>query len=155
MNASSSDSSSDSSALWETREEWLREEVKNHRALLLSLIQWGVTLLAAVESSLYFVRRDLAQSIMQKQYVIPAQVLTFGRWLYGTIFLIVISALFSLMTSNLLKRYYDYRDQLITVAAGHSGIHDGRVKRAFGWVTQLFFWAFPILDVGLWVIFHN
>src|ERR1700719_2974825 len=86
-----------------TREQWLRDEVKNHRALLLSLIQWGMALLLAVESALYFIRQEVAQGLTGEQFIVPAKVLSWGQWFYGTSLQITIALLFSALTLNLLK----------------------------------------------------
>jgi hypothetical protein len=138
-----------------TREQWLRDEVKQHRALLFSLLQWGMTLLAVSGSATYFIRRDLAQAIMNQPYVVPAQVLAPIQWFAGTAILFGIAILFSLMTLNLLLRYYSYRDQLNATASQHSQIKDGKVKRLMGLVPLVFLWSFPLLDCYVWWKLHK
>src|SRR6266446_1379102 len=125
-------------------EQWLREEVKHHRVLLLSLIQWGVTLLAALESSFYFVRRDLAQRLTGREHVDPAEVLSLAHWIFGTILIFLIALLFWVLTMNLLKRYYSYRVQLNTISSTYSEIDDSEVKTHFQWVPAVFFLTFPL-----------
>jgi ABC-type phosphate transport system permease subunit len=137
-----------------TREQWLRDEVMHHRALLFSLIQWGMALLLAVESALYFARRDIAQGLAGKQFVVPAQELTFGRWFFGTLLLIVIAALFSVLMLNLIKRYVSYREKLNEVASLYSKIDDSPVRK-LQWIPLLFFWAIPIIDFAVWLVFHK
>ena len=139
----------------EKREGWLREEIKNHRGHLFSLVQWGITLLAALESSLYFVRRDLAQALMRNQFTVPAEAFSVGRWGFGTLLLLLVCMLFSFLYLNLLNRYYDYRDQLNAASGEYSGISDGVVKRKLKWLPLVFFWAFPLIDLAVWVSFHK
>jgi hypothetical protein len=138
-----------------TREQWLREEVKNHRALLLSLLQWGMAILATVESSLYFIRRDLAQAILGKPFVIPAQAFSFWHWCFGTSVLFLIVLLFTMFYLNLLKRYTSYREQLNLIAPTYSKISDGEVKTSLQLVPLFFFWGFLLIDIGAWWAFHK
>ncbi len=135
-------------------EQWLREEIRNHRAVLFSLIQWGMALLAGVESALYFIRRDIAQGIAHNQFVVPAAVFPFSRWFYGTFIQITIALLFSMLTLNLLKRYYSYRFQLQQAASQYSAIDDSKVKTKYAALPVVFFWAFPIIDIAIWIGYH-
>jgi hypothetical protein len=138
-----------------TREQWLRDEVKNHRALLLSLIQWGMALLLAVESALYFIRQEVAQGLTGEQFIVPAKVLSWGQWFYGTSLQITIALLFSALTLNLLKRYYKYRIQLLAIARVYSKIDDSSVKKGYQWIPLLFFWAIPTIDQIIWFGSHK
>jgi hypothetical protein len=136
------------------REQWLRDEVRNHRTTLFSLIQWAVTLLAGIESALYFIRRDIANAMIGKQ-VVPAEVLSFAHWIYGTILITVVALAFSLLYLNLVRRYWSYREQLSAAAALFSKMKDSALRKNLTWVILLFFWAFPIIDVAVWLTFHK
>ena len=41
------------------KEDWLRQELRASSALLVSLMQWGVLILTALEVSFYYVRQDV------------------------------------------------------------------------------------------------
>ena len=138
-----------------TREGWLREEVKTHRTLLFSLIQWGMALLAAIESALYFIRRDVAQAMMNSQFAVPARVLSKRQWLYGTSVLLVVNVLFTVLMLNLLTRYVCYRKQLIVAAKQYSKIDDSPIRQKLMWIPIIFFWAFPIIDFAIWLGVHQ
>jgi hypothetical protein len=143
------------SADLKTREQWLRDEVRTHRAILFSLLQWGMALLIGIESALYFIRQGVAQGLTGQQFVIPAKVISWERWSYGTGFLALVAFLFTILTVNLLKRYASYREQLLKVAPLYSKIDDSPFKKNYQWIPLLFFWAVPIIDFGAWVAFHK
>ena len=46
------------------KEKWLRDEIRDTRNMVIGLQRWGVTVLVAVETSLYYVRRDIAQNLI-------------------------------------------------------------------------------------------
>lgn len=46
------------------KEDWLRQELRAHRTLGISQIQWGVTVLAAVGLNLYYIRRDVTKHLV-------------------------------------------------------------------------------------------
>lgn len=46
------------------KEQWLREEIRAARALAFGVMQGGTTVLAAVTSFLYFIRRDITQHLL-------------------------------------------------------------------------------------------
>jgi len=139
----------------EKMEKWLREEVRDSRKILLSLYKWGVTVLAGLESSLYFVRRDAANHL-DKIHALPAYgTVPLGRWLAGTGFLTMIAFIFCHLVSYTIRRHVGYRSQLIGMKPSYSGIIENGL--AGGKLHTMHFWlfyAFPAFDFVLWFYFR-
>lgn len=138
-----------------TREEWLREEIRQHRVLSLSLLQWGMGLETVFGSALYFIRQAVAQGMKNSQYVIPAQVLSRAHWFVGTFILALLALAFSLLTANLFSRHFYYRKQLENIANQYSKIDDGPIRKGYQWIPLAFFWIFPVLDSLAWLLYHK
>ena len=134
----------------QTREKWLRDEVTHHRTIMLSTLQWSIAIMAAVESSLYFIRRDSAQGIVRKPFVILAHVLPWQQWFLGTALQFFISLLFTMLIANLMKRFRSYRRQLSAASSEYSKIDDGEVKEKLKFIPLIFLWAFPLFDALFW-----
>jgi hypothetical protein len=117
---------------------------------MLSTLQWSIAIMAAVESSLYFIRRDTAQGMVGKANVIPALVLPWQQWFLGTVLQFLISLLFTMLIANLMKRFRSYRKQLNEVSPKYSRIDDGEVKEKLKFIPLVFLWAFPLFDALLW-----
>jgi hypothetical protein len=99
------------------KEEWLRLEINSNRTLMMSLLQWGTTLLAGVESSLYFLRKDVAEHLVAIKSLKPGDLLSWPRWTTGTVFLILIASIFSSLDYRVQRRHVAYRRQLIDLRA--------------------------------------
>lgn len=97
-------------------EQWLREELRASRQLRQNTIQWGVTVIAAVELNLYYVRKDIVLSGGLKALLNPDPGL-FGmpRWFVGTSFIALLCLIFSVLVSQYMQRTRMYAKQLGTI----------------------------------------
>src|SRR4051812_23862030 len=95
-----------------TKEDWLRQELRASRTLFASQLQWGVTVLAAVELNLYYVRRDVARYLIELGALKPNELLPITRWLIGTTFLLMLAGIFARYTKRTIRHHVDYRQQL-------------------------------------------
>jgi len=136
------------------REKWLREELRANRTLLLGLLQWGVTVLAAVETSLYYVRRDATKHLIDLGQLKPEQPLPLLRWGLGTVFLTILAYIFFRLTDYVVQRHGFYRDQLITMSPSYSGIQEQSRGGRINTIHHYIFFLFPAFDVVLWVYFY-
>lgn len=136
------------------KEEWLREELRANRSQMISLIQWGVTILAAIELNLYYIRRDVIRHLVDQKALQPNELLSPLRWSIGTLLLVIVAYAFSHYLGRTARRHVSYRDQLISMES-YSGIKEeiptgGRIRK----VHYLLFYAFPLFDVFVWCMFY-
>jgi len=132
------------------REEWLREEIRAVRTLAFTLIQWGVTVLTAVETSLYYLRRDVTEHLVASHRILPGELIPWPRWLLGTLFLLFLAYIFSNLLNYLNKKLVSYREQLIA-GPSYSGIVEVQpAKTKWSLAPHLLFYAFPLIDLALY-----
>jgi hypothetical protein len=63
-----------------TKEMWLREEFRVSRTQMLTLVNWGVTVLAAAEVNLFYIRREVTKYLVEQKFLQPDELLPFSRW---------------------------------------------------------------------------
>jgi hypothetical protein len=139
----------------EVKERWLRKELRATRKLIMTQLQWAVTVLAATELNLYYIRRDIRQHLVDEKIISPIQLVPFFRWFLGTLFLIVLAYIFSRYSSRLVKRHEMYRKQLHAMNPSYSGIDEsipvgGKLAKIFYYL----FYAFPLFDLIIWILFY-
>ncbi len=135
------------------KEQWLREEIRTTRATAMNLIQWGVTVLAAIESSLYYARRDVAEHLVKVGSLPANGLLPWPRWFLGTLFLTVIAYIFTSLLRYTQKKHVVYRKQLIGMKPSYSGIEEGPTGSRLHMFPHVMFFLFPLFDQGLWLTF--
>src|ERR1051326_5880145 len=138
-----------------TTEEWLRKELRAGRKLAVNQVQWGVTVLAAVELNLYYVRRDVSKHLVDLHKLQPDQLLPIQRWILGTILLAILATIFTAYLGRTAKHHVAYRKQLLEMNPRYSGINE-QVPTG-GWLNRLhplLFFVFPIFDLGVWALFY-
>jgi hypothetical protein len=136
------------------KEELLRLEIRENRTLLLVLFRWGVAVLAGLESSLYFIRRDAASHLAQIGALPANGTVPLGRWLAGTAFVAMIAAIFCVLADYTIKRHLKYRSQLLKMRPSYSGIREnGLSSNKMNKIHYVLFFAFPVFDFVLWFYF--
>lgn len=137
------------------KEELLRLEIRENRTLLLVLFRWGVAVLAGLESSLYFIRRDAASHLAQIGALPANGTVPLDRWLVGTAFVTMIAAIFCALADYTIKRHIKYRTQLIKMRPSYSGIEEnGLSSRKMHKIHYVLFFAFPVFDFVMWFYFR-
>jgi hypothetical protein len=136
------------------KEEWLREELRAVRTRMLGLLQWGVTVLAAAELNLYYIRRDATKHLVEQRVLQPNELLPFLRWFTGTLLLIILACVFSTYMRRQVHRLIAYRKQLLGMNPSYSGIVEdlptgGTISR----LHYLLFFIFPCFDLFVWLMF--
>ena len=144
-------------------EELIREEIQSLRDLMLRLIQWGVSILVALQTALYFVRRDVIKSLIDRELtstttmgqavdkLVQAGKLDAGallpwrRYIAGTYFLLFVALIFAGITIYGSMQYRHYKQQLAQHVS--SGITDVQVYKMPRWLILLVFLFFPLFDV--------
>lgn len=106
------------------KEQWLREEIRDARIMIIGLQRWGVTLLAAIESSLYYLRRDVSIRLIKAGAMREGQLLPFFRWFLGTLLLVIVAGIFGYLTYYIIRRLRNYRKQLLEMVPSYSGIKE-------------------------------
>jgi hypothetical protein len=144
------------------KEKWLRQELRVNRTQMFGLLQWGVTVLAAAELNLYYIRRDVTKHLVELNALKPDELLPFARWAVGgTGLLIILATVFSMYMKRAVDRHVLYRQQLMDMSPNYSGINEipksGKGLRAGGSLLSslhyLLFFIFPLFDVFLWIVF--
>jgi hypothetical protein len=132
------------------KEELLREEVRFYADMQQKYMQWGVTVLVSLQTAIFFVRRDLAQSYLDSGTINRGQELPILRYLVGTGFLTTCAIIFWKLTNRVNIQYRHYKDQL--TQSNRSGIVDKPTTGVADWIRYLYF-AFPIYDVAarVWI----
>jgi hypothetical protein len=139
------------------REQWLREELRALRTLLTSQMQWGVTVLTAAGLNLYYIRKDAKTHLVQLEKIRADELLPFPRWFIGTLFLIVLAAVFALAMSRVAGHLRSYRIQLRAMEGGVSGIEEPIPVGNWRFLNNspyILFFTIPALDLGIWTVFY-
>jgi hypothetical protein len=140
---------------YKEKENTLRKEIRANRTMLLSLFRWGVTVLAGLESSLYFIRRDAANHLAQIGALSSTGTVPLGRWLAGTAFMTLNAFIFCALTKYTIKRHIGYRSQLIEMNPSFTGIKEnGLAGGNMNNMHYFLFYAFPVFDFVLWFYFR-
>ena len=140
---------------FKTKEEWLRQELRASRALLVNLMQWGVAILAAVEVSLYYVRQDATAHLRDLGRLNADELLPILWWSIGALFLFMLAYIFARYTDRVAKHHAHYRAQLVSMTPTYSSIAEsipvgGSLHQAHSYL----FYAFPCFDLATWVLFY-
>lgn len=133
------------------REDVLRVEIRNLRGTLLRVNQWGVTVLASIQTVLYFIRRDVLEHLHAEK----SNVLWLPRinYLMGTLFLFVVATLFCVISFRPSIRLRGYRDELKRF--GVSGIAEREIHPVWARIVNFsLFYAFPFFDIVLRVFLN-
>lgn len=140
-----------------TREQWIREELRAVRTLLQSQMQWGITVLAAVGLNLYYIRKDAKIHLVEQKVLQANELLPFFRWIIGTVFLVVLAAVFASAMRRVSLHHWAYRTQLRDMNGGYSGIVE-RIpvanNRFLNSTPYILFFAIPALDFFIWCLFY-
>jgi hypothetical protein len=136
------------------KEQWLREELRANRTLMLGLFQWGLAVLTGMETVIYYVRRDVASNLALHNALPPNGTVPPTRWLVGTAILTMVAIIFCLMSKYLVARQVAYRGQLVGMKHSFSGIIEGPMKAGINKYHYWLFLAFPAMDVMLLFYFR-
>src|SRR6185295_1492188 len=104
------------------KEDWLRQEIRASRALLVRLMEWGVLLLVAAEINLYWIRQDITLHLRDVGRLREDVILPVFQWSIGTLLLLVIAYVFARYTDRIAKHHAVYRAQLVSMTPTYSGI---------------------------------
>jgi hypothetical protein len=122
--------------------------------MILGLLKWGVAVLAATATSLYFVRRDVATHLSAIGTLPSYGTVPPGRWFIGTAFLTMTAFIFCYLTKYVIKRHVSHRKQLSEMKPSYSGIEEeiggGKIQYIHYWL----YYAFPAFDLVLWCYFR-
>ena len=132
------------------REMILWEELRSVREIALKMLEWGVTVLAALQATIFFFRTDLYQRMMAGGELHAGQYLPWNRYIMGTVYLLFMAVIFSYLLGMVGNRYRKIRAQLVEV--GCFGIEHGDSKKVGRYLAFMVFFAFPILDIALRVL---
>lgn len=135
-------------------EQWLREEIRANGIQMLGILQWGVTVLAGIETSLYYLRRDVTNHLVALKQIQGDQLLPFPRWVVGTIFLTIIASIFAWLLRYVVKRHVSYRKKLLEISPMFSGIAEGPTGTKINHLPYFLFYIFPAFDLVLWAYFY-
>jgi len=141
-----------------TKEQWLREELRSTRTIILNQMQWGITILAAVSLNLYYIRRDAKLNLVQHKVLLESDQLPFLRWMLGSIFLLIIASIFASATRRITLHHQAYRKQLYDMSPSYSGITETlpvATNRFLNKTPSLLFFAIPALDMFVWTLFYT
>lgn len=113
-----------------SKEEIIREEIRSLRDLLFRMIQWGVSVLVAVQTALFFVRKEIVKGLIERELspggttkqaidaLVQSGQLDLGgyipmhRYVIGTSFLFAVALIFSVLTVYGSNQYRHYRQLL-------------------------------------------
>jgi hypothetical protein len=138
------------------RERILREEIRHYHLIQMRIMHWGVTVLASVQTLLYFVRREVTLSLQEQHLLAQGAPLPLHRYWLGTAFLMVLAILAFCMASATSSKLGLYRRQLsidpnLPTA---SGIFERRVGPFFRYATMSTFFVFPCFDIAARIYLH-
>jgi hypothetical protein len=128
------------------KEQWLREEIRHSRTMTMNLVQWGITVLVAAESYLYYVRKDITERLVSLHVLSQGEPPPLLRWLLGTFFLTLIATCFSSLLLYNRRKHISYRTQLHGMNPSYSGIEEKPPGTKLHLMPHLLFFAFPLFD---------
>lgn len=129
-----------------SKEEMIMDELRSLRETSVQLSQWGVAVLVAMQTAIYFVRKDVWQTLLDKKLLGAGQPLPMQNYRLGTIGLLMVATIFSILTLLISRNAVHYRKQLLedkTCLLTHRPLTRHYV--AMGLICILYF-LFPILD---------
>ena len=129
------------------KEKILWEELRNIREIALKMLQWGVTVIATLQTAIFFFRKDLYERMMAVGKLANGEYIPWDRYLIGTFYLFVVASIFAYLLIMVGNRYRKIRSQL--VQTNSFGIEHGDVKKSVRWVVVLLFYVFPLLDIAV------
>ena len=127
------------------KEKILWDEIRNIREIALKLLQWGVTVLTALQTAIFFFRKDLYQRMIDSQEITRGHYIPWNRYLIGTVYLFFVATIFSYILVMVGNRYGKIRSQLVETNC--YGIQHGDANKVVRYAVLMVFYAFPILDI--------
>lgn len=126
------------------RAEILIEEIRSARNMVFRTYQWGITImLATTAGTLYTVRKDILNRLVEQGSLSYGESLPFYRYLIGTFFLLFLACLFAFFTMCALRPLQIYKKQLNK--ADNSGIE--WPSKTFGSFGVWIYFLFPLVDI--------
>ena len=125
----------------------LREEVRSIRELWMRMLQWGVTVMIAAGSVIFYARRAIKEDFVAAGTLKHGAPLPLNVYLIGTAFLILLALVFTVLSGLASRRYRSYFDQLVRHST--SGVDDIIATGHSRWIMPFIFWLFPVFDVLL------
>jgi hypothetical protein len=146
-----------------TKEEILREETRSLRDLNFRMVQWGVSVLVALQTGLFFVRKEIISNLIDRE-VTPGEakrvaveslvhsgklakggVLSLKTYLVGTTFLLAVACIFIALTLYVSTRHRFYRDELKGCKEALVGSPEPYTP--IRWILMGMFFFFPLFDL--------
>jgi len=126
-------------------EEILREEIRALRDVGLRLCEWGITLLATLETALWFVRQEVRTTMIASGMLDKASPLPWGLYLLGTLFLFLVSGIFIVFMMGVSVTARGYRRQLVERI--ESGIKELPLHKTSRRGLIFMFLIIPVVDL--------
>ena len=130
-------------------EEFLRAELRSLREIAFQLCRWGVTVEIGIASVIYFIRRDVWETLTRRGLIAAGSPLPDKNYWMGTLGLLIIASVFSILTLLATVNYWHYQNQLADVS--QSGIKPTpKWRQVIGLLIVIaLYFAFPVLDQAL------
>jgi hypothetical protein len=127
------------------KEVLLRQELHFLGNLSFRLTQWGVTLLVSLWTVLYFVRKEVTATLIQRHELSAGQPLPWNHYGRGTFVLLVVALIFTELNRLMGLRWIAYNDQLKDC---QSGIKEPSLTGRTRLLFRTLFLIFPLMDFG-------
>jgi hypothetical protein len=134
-----------------TPEQILREEIRSLRDLTFKMIQWGVAILTACLTILFYGRRAFRDDFIAAGILQQGQQLPLEYYWIGTAFLFMVAVIFSFVTYLAQSRTAFYRRQLPKIVT--SGIKEPSPQPKARYGLMFLYFLYPLFDVvvRLWI----
>ena len=132
------------------KETILREEIRDLRKVLLKTMQWGVTLLASLETVIFFIRQSALKHYILLHKIPEGASLPFSMHIIGTIFLLIVAYICQQTTSLIARRYIVYMKQLMKLPE-RLDIEEPALDISMKWKSRVLFYVFPAFDILLYL----
>ena len=131
-------------------EELLRTEIRHSADVILKLVQWGVTLQVAVATIIFYGRREI-KADLATLHIPTGALLPWEIHLIGTLFLVMLASMFTVLLLLTQRRRVFYRTKLYEL--DDKLIKEGRPTTYTNWIYPPMFWSFPAVDLIIRVYF--
>lgn len=131
------------------KEQTLRSEIQHCRELVISIMRWGVTVLIGMETSLWFMRMHVTEHLAKLDNLQADETIPFVRWLFGTVFMLIVACVFYAITRYVGLKLRDYRRQLLDMKGESiTGIEEVQgASSTLRFTIYGLYFIFPLIDL--------
>lgn len=132
-----------------TKEQIVREEIRASTDRIITLYQWGVTVLISIQTALFFLRKDIYERMLASGEISKPQYLPWDRYLIGTGVLFVVALTFFGLTRIVRERIKFYLGLLQDKHLFPDALPTPPLPKLARFFAFILFFVFPVMDIAI------